>query len=89
MKRLLIQVPPPTDVNVADDTTADKATDNKYSFSATDIVDILNQIDEVKDNSAIKIEDGVLILGIGDSRYEISEVREKRYPRRRLRKLDT
>ena len=88
MKRLIIQATPPTDVAVADD-AANKVADNKYRFSATDLVDILNQIDEVKDNAAIKIEDGILILGVGDSRYEISEIREKRYPRRRLRKLET
>ena len=62
--------------------------DKKGMFTATDLVDILQQIEELsKFNVAIKIEDGSLLLGVGDSVYEISVAKEKRYPRRILKKL--
>ena len=80
MKRLLKRVTAksePADTN-----------DKKGMFTATDLVDILQQIEELsKCNVAIKIEDGSLLLGVGDSIYEISVVKEKRYPRRVLKKL--
>jgi hypothetical protein len=83
MKRLLKAVSPPSEIE-----TADK--DNKYDFTYVDLVDILRQIEELKNyNVAVRMEEGMLQLAVGDSIYEISEVKSKRYPRRRLRKLET
>jgi len=63
---------------------------NKNEITPVCIVDILTQIEELKDyNVAIKKDDGRLLLAVGDSVYDISEKREKRYPRRKLTKLET
>lgn len=84
MKRLLKADSPPTEI------TTDKEKNTKNKFTYIDVVDILNQIEELSDyNVAMKIEDGSLLLAVGDSVYEISKVREERYPQRKLTKLET
>ena len=85
MKKLLKQDRAPSEV-----TTTDEPDKKKSGFTCNDLVDILQQIEELNDyNIAIKNEDGVLLLAVGDSVYEISKIRENRYPRRALRKLET
>ena len=61
------------------------------NFSSIDIADIIQQIEELKNyNVAVKRDDeGRLLLAVGDSIYEISEINKKRYPRRAVRKLET
>ena len=94
MKRLIKkQTIPPDKIHLAetdynqDDESQDGQTRN--GFSPTEIVDILQQIEELNDyNIAIRIVDGGLRLGVGDSIYEISPRKEGRYPRRRLRKIE-
>ena len=86
MKKLVKSLTPPSEITYADEDN----TQHKFDFSSTDLVDILQQIEELKNfNIAIRIEDGHLQLAVGDSIYEISEIRDQRYPRRRLRKLET
>ena len=63
--------------------------EDKTNLSLVDLVDVLNQIEELKNyNIAIRNEDGAIQLAVGDSRYELSGIIEKRYPRRRLHKMD-
>ena len=86
MKRLIIENKPPSKVPVSDENKADK---NKSVFTPTDLADIIGQLDDVKDNVAIKNDDeGRLLLGVGDSVYEILPIKKNRYPRIALRKLD-
>ena len=96
MKKLVRSLTPPSEIyttgDADDDETEDDAPEkkSKNGFTPTDLVDILQQLDELRDYSlAINIEDGVLILSVGDSRYEVQNSRKGRYPRRRLRKLET
>ena len=91
MKKLLRSTTPPTRITVVETDTDTKSTidENKYRFDSRDLVDILSQIEELKNyNIAIRNDDGTLLLGIGDSIYEIDETMDKRYPRRRLRKRE-
>jgi hypothetical protein len=86
MKKLLKANSPPSEIDTADKDEKK----SKHDFTYTDLVDILRQIEELKNyNIAIRIEEGMLQLAISDAVYEISEAKDKRYPRRRLRKLDT
>jgi len=63
--------------------------DTNIMFSIIDLADILMQIEELTDTVAIRRYEGALQLGIGNSIYEISDVRDnQRYPRRRLRKIE-
>jgi len=63
--------------------------EDKTNLSLVDLVDVLNQIEELKNyNIAIRNEDGAIQLAVGDSRYELSRIIEKRHPRRRLHKMD-
>jgi len=87
MKKLVKAVSPPAEVSVSDKNKADK---NKPVFTPTDLADIIAQLDEVKDNVAIKNDDkGRLLLAVGDSIYEIQPIRKNCHPRILLRKLET
>ena len=91
MKRLIKQNPAQIETTTADEPD-EKPNEkkNKKDFTFTDLVDIMLQIEELKDyNVAIRSDKGVLQLAVGDTVYEVSPVQENRYPRRRLRKLET
>ncbi len=101
MKRLLKTAPPPDKVTVSykdykasaeavANAEAEAKNREKNMLTFSDLVDIINQIEELsKYNAAIKKDDdGRVLLAVGDSVYQISEPREKSYPRRRLTKLD-
>ena len=61
---------------------------NKNQLSYTDFVDLLQQLEEMKNyNVAIKNDDGILKLTVGDSVYKISKI-DHGYPKRRLTKLE-
>lgn len=88
MKKLLRATQPPTEVETVGEKNPPKK--GKYDFSYIDLIDILRQFEEMKNyNIAARIEEGMLQIAVGDSVYEVSEIKEGRYPRRRLHKLDT
>jgi len=75
--------------NVTASTGNSADSNNKFDFSFTDLADILNQLDELKQNVAVKNDEGKLLLAVGDSIYEITDPNSHRYPRRRLNKRET
>jgi len=86
MKRLLKSTNPPSEAHHSDK----KKSSGKYDFTFIDLVDILKQLEEIKTvEISAKVEDGLLYLKLGDNIYEVSEIRDRHYPRRRLRKLET
>jgi len=88
MKKLLKKsTTAPTEIHTSDENK--KSDKIKCEFTFIDIVDILQQLEELKNyNIAIKVDDGRLLLAVGDVVYEISEKRSQRYPARSLRKLE-
>jgi len=83
MKRLLKKINASSEANNAD------TNEDKISFSITDLVDIISQIEELNENVAIRGHEGTLQLAVGDSIYEICDLKSQRYPRRRLRKVES
>ena len=74
-----------TDNYVDDDPTNED--ENNLNFM--DIVGILNQLDELKNyNIAVYEDSGNLMLEVGESTYQISNVIRNHFPRRRLRRLE-
>jgi len=87
MKRLIVQTAAPNKVHVAG--SAEDKKSNEHMFSIIDIVDIISQLEEMSDyNIAVRNYEDTLQLGIGDTIYEICDIKDQRYPRRRLRKLE-
>jgi hypothetical protein len=104
MKRLLKTAPPPDTVTVSfadykkcvnaapKAKAAAEAEANakiKSMLSPSDLIDILNQIDELKQNVSSKIDEGRLLIIIGEVVYQLSEYRDNQYPHRKLTKLDS
>jgi hypothetical protein len=93
MKRLVRQEIRPKVKTQTTKTTTTKTSEKSTSgnFTSVDLVDILSQLDELKNhNIAAKFDEGKLVLAIGDTRYEVSSVRDpNRYPNRRVVKLET
>jgi len=88
MKRLIKQTYPPDEIHIIK--RNDNRNESRNSFSITDVVGMLSQLDELKNfNVAAKNDDeGRLLLRVGDSVYEVSKQLKRRYPRRHLRKLE-
>jgi len=84
MKKLLKQSARQLDEAYGENSKVKTETDLTY----LDLVNVLEQLEELKKfNIAVKTDDGILKLIVGDSVYEIKKAKDQ-YPQVRLHKLD-